>query len=290
MHFGPLTRVDLMAEIERHDVIVVRLGHQIDAELLEKARSLRAIVTPTTGLDHVDLETAERLGVEVLSLRTESDVLGDIASTAEHTWALLLALMRRIPWAHSHVIEGGWDRDGFRGNDLAGLRLGILGLGRLGSVVASYGRAFGMKVHAFDPYRASWPDDIEASGSLEELATYSDVLSIHVHLTENTEGMIDDSVLSGMPERAVLVNTSRGEIVNESDLLAALASGHLRGAALDVLAGERSESPSPLVEFARHHDNLLITPHIGGATQRSMIATEVHMAELLQQRFAGGLD
>lgn len=280
----PLTRQDLLAQISEFDVLVVRLGFQIDREVIEAGQRLKAIVTATTGLDHIDVEHAHSRGVTVLSLRGETKFLRSVSATAEHTWALLLALLRRIPQAYASVQAGNWNRDAFRGHELDGKRLGIVGLGRIGRKVARYGLAFGMKVFAYDPYADEWMEGVERLPNLAGLLSCSDVLSLHLPLNDETAGMIGADELALLPNDAVLVNTSRGELIDEAALVAALENGHLAGAAVDVVAHERQpekRQQSPLLTYARTHHNLLITPHIAGATHESMAKTEVFMAHKL---------
>ncbi len=286
---GPLTRAALLDALSDVDVLIVRLAHQIDAEVLDAAPRLRAIVSATTGLDHIDLQAAEARGVAVLSLRGETEFLRSIPATAEHTWALLLALVRHIPQAFASVLAGEWDRDRFKGHDLAGKRLGILGLGRIGEKIARYGRVFGMQVAAYDPYRADWPDGVARRATMADLLADSEVLSVHVPLNASTVRLLGADELRQLPRGALLVNTARGQVLDEAALLDALESGHLGGAALDVLWNERSgAAESPLAAYARAHDNLLITPHIGGATYESMAATEIFMARKLRRFLQGG--
>jgi D-3-phosphoglycerate dehydrogenase / 2-oxoglutarate reductase len=282
-----LDRQGLLSALGPYDVLVVRLGLEIDKEVLQAGRSLRAIVSPTTGLDHIDLGAAAVRGIAVLSLKGDIEFLQRITATGEHTWALLLALVRRIPFAFSTVLRGEWRRDRFRGHTLAGRRLGILGLGRVGEQVAGYGLAFGMHVHACDPFRPClWPDFVSRHHSLETLLSSSDVLTLHVPLEAATERLIGAAELSLLPRGAVLVNTSRGELLDEIALLEALNAGQLAGAALDVICGERELDPNAAVlAYATAHDNLLITPHLGGATWEAMHATEERMAERLLAHF-----
>jgi D-3-phosphoglycerate dehydrogenase len=280
---GPWMRSRLLERIGDFDVLIVRLGHAIDREVLERAGRLKVIVSATTGLDHIDMGYAQSKDIAVLSLRGETEFLRSIPATAEHTWGLLLALVRNIPAACQSVVNGEWERDRFKGHDLAGRRLGILGLGRIGEKVARYGLAFGMQVTAYDPFREGWMEGVEPAGSQAELFARSQVLSIHVQLNEQTAGLIGATGLAGLPDGALLVNTSRGQVIDEKALLEALESGHLAGAALDVLAEERTTdlASSPLVAYARAHANLIITPHLGGATYESMAATELFMANKL---------
>lgn len=274
----------LLQRLGEYDVLIVRLANQIDRKVIDTGTRLKAIVTATTGLDHIDIAYAQTKGIVVLSLRGEYEFLRSIPATAEHTWGLLLALTRHIPAAHSSVLAGEWDRDHFRGHDLAGQTLGILGLGRIGEKVARYGAAFGMRVLAFDPYRQAWIEGVERCDSQVDLLRQSQVFSIHVPLNETTRNLIGREELNLLPHGAVLINTARGEVVDEIALVEALESGRLAGAALDVLCDERSKvlHASPLITYARTHDNLLLTPHIGGATIESMAATENFMARKLQ--------
>ncbi len=281
---GPLTRRELLARIDDYEIVIVRLAHKIDREILDHARRLKVIVTATTGLDHIDLAYAEAKNIEVLSLRGETDFLRSIPATAEHTWALLLALVRRIPAAFQSVLAGEWQRDRFKGHDLAGKTLGILGLGRIGEMIARYGQAFGMRVLAYDPYRKDWLPGVERAANQSELLRQSQVLCVHVPLNEETENLLGAAELAQLPPGSILVNTARGQVLDETALLDALASRRLAGAALDVLWNERDAGSnlSALVQYARTHDNLLITPHIGGATYESMAATEIFMAHRLR--------
>lgn len=282
-----LTRERLIRRLPGFDVLIVRLGIQVDREVMDAGRRLKAIVSATTGLDHIDTEYARGKGVAVLSLKGEREFLKSVRATAEHTWALLLSLIRRVPQAFGSVREGAWDRDRFRGSELFGKRLGLVGLGRIGSMVAGYGLAFGMKVAAYDPLAEEWPDGVERKDSLAALLGVSDVVSLHTNLDEKTRKLIGPAELGAMRPDAILVNTSRGDLVDEDALLSALASGRLMGAALDVVSGERGigggKGVPPLVEYARAHDNLLITPHVAGATRESMEKTEIFMARKLSE-------
>lgn len=322
VRLAELDRAALLEAVPWATALIVRLGHRVDDEVLDRARGLQVVATPTTGLDHVELQAARRRGVAVLSLKGESDFLDTVHATAEHTWSILLALARRVPWAHEHAAAGGWERDRFRGRELAGRSLGVLGLGRVGRRVAGYGLAFGMRVAACDPSPARWVDGVARASGAAELAAMSDVLSVHVPLDASTRGLVGADVLAALPRGAVVVNTSRGQVIDEDALIAALESGRLGGAALDVLRGEpsaldaspptaacspravgarvpadatRTASPptnaaphqaacdSPLVALARSRDDLLLTPHVGGATFESMARTEIFMARKLRR-------
>ena len=263
-----------------YEALFVRLGIPIDAEVMKAAPALQYIVTPTTGLNHIDLETASKRGIQIISLKGESEFLASIQSTSEHTWGLLLSLIRKVPQARESVVRGNWVREPFLGMELNGKTLGILGYGRLGRIVAGYGRAFGMNVlvNDIDPNQLTdLPADLQPV-SLEELLKESDVLSLHIPHSEANRNFIGRKELEQTRPGLVLVNTARGEVLDETALLEALQSGHIRAAAVDVLNGDSNwsnETPAahPLVEYASKNENLIITPHIGGYALESIEST-----------------
>lgn len=258
-------------------VLIVRLARRIDAQVLDGFPKLRWLVSATTGLDHIDQEEVGRRGIEIISLRGETEFLSSIPSTAEHTMALLLALLRSIPAAVASVGRGEWERDRFRGRQLKNRRMGIVGLGRTGRMVAQYASAFGARVAYFDPHvkEVAW----EKRTHLPDLLNDSEILSLHVHLDGNTRGMIGARELALLPSGARLVNTSRGALVDEAALVAMLRSRHLAGAAVDVLAHELDDiRSSPLWQAMGDGLPLIVTPHIGGATLDAMNQCEEFIA------------
>jgi len=287
----PLDRAGLLAAMPGYDGLIVRFAFRLDREVLDTAPRLRVIACAATGLDHVDLEAARERGVTVVSLRGERAFLDSVPASAEHTLALLLSLTRRVPLAVGRVKAGTWNRDALRGHDLCGKTLGLVGLGRVGTKMAGYCLALGMRVLACDPARPAPPPGVEMVAGLDELLPRSDVLSIHAPLVPETVGLIGARELGLLPAGAVLVNTARGELVDEEALIAALESGRLAGAALDVIHGEptgHATPDTPLLRAARRLDNLLVTPHIGGATWESMEKTELFIAGRLRDFFAAG--
>ncbi len=279
---GPLTRDELLGRLHDVEAVIVRLGHRIDSDVFHAAPSLRVISSATTGLDHIDLDAAERAGVEVLSLRGERAFLESVRATVEHTFALALTLLRLTHRAAEHAAAGGWDRDRFRGRELAGKTLGIVGLGRIGSAVAEIASAFQMKVLAYDPYREDWPAAVARANTLSELMSGAEIVSLHVPLNEETRDMVGATELSAIRQGGVLINTARGGVLDEVALVQALRGGHLGGAALDVQRVEEGgPEPTDLLDWARSHANLLLTPHLGGATVESMEKTEIFMADKL---------
>ena len=283
----PLGRAALLAALPDADGLIVRLGHRVDDELLAAGPRLRFVATATTGLNHIDLKAAGRRGIAVLSLKGETEFLDTVTATAEHTWGLLLALIRHLPAAAAQASRGHWNRNYLVGRQLSGLTLSIVGYGRLGRIVAGYARAFRMRILAVDPHPLSRDEGI-GYVSLNDALKEADVLSIHVALTPETERLLGSSEFSSMKPGSYLVNSSRGEVLDEGALLFALQSGRLAGAALDVLCNEvpcgaRWRSDHPLLTYARAHDNLLITPHIGGATRDSMHQTEEFLAQKIRR-------
>ena len=189
-------------------------------------------------------------------------------------------MVRRIPFAFDAVKEGRWSREDYRGNTLFGKTLGIIGYGRLGEIMARYGNALGMKVLAVDPYKQI---DVRYAEpvSLDELLKRSDVISVHVHLNEETKGMIGRDEINRMKDGVIIINTARGAVIDEDAFVEGLICGKIGGAGIDVIADEtlRNIKDTPLVEYARRHQNLVITPHIGGATIEAQKLTYLKIAE-----------
>ena len=285
------SREELLRILPEFDVLIVRLRLQIDQQIISAGARLKAIVSATTGLDHIDVEYARSLGIEVLSLKGEVAFLRSIPATAEHTWGLMLVLTRNTIPASASVCAGKWNREAFRGHDLMGKRLGVVGLGRVGRRVARYGLAFDMLVSAYDPYQEDWVAGVAKIPALGPLLAGSDIITLHVPLSAETEGMIEAEQLVQLPKESYLINTSRGRIINEADLVSSLSTHHLAGAAVDVICDERHPKglfTSPLWTYACSHSNLIITPHLGGATYESMEKTEIFMARKLAVALKAG--
>ncbi len=287
---GTVCKADLPAKalpaaVSECEVLWVRLRHRIDEALMSTAPRLRWIVSPTTGLNHIDLEAASRRGIRVLSLRGEVDFLREIRATAELTLALMLALLRNLIPATRSVRGHEWDRNGFLGHELYERQIGLVGFGRLGRMVAHCLCAFGSIVRVHDPAVR----EVDLPGvswlPLEELLPSCSVVSLHASHTPENSGFFDRSCFGRMRTGALFINTARGELVDEDALLQNLVSEHLGGAALDVLARETDAelTTHPLVQYARTSDRLLITPHIGGCTQESMERTEIYLATKLKE-------
>ena len=271
-----------------YNALFVRLGLSIDTEIFAAGSpELQWVVTPTTGLDHIDLRAARERNVRVLSLKGCLDFLREVSSTAEMTWALLLALLRKIPTAHQHVLDGNWNRSPYLGRELRGMKLGVWGLGRLGTMTAGYGRAFGMEVLACDDRDEPFTEMANAHVvrcELEDLLTRSDIVTLHLPLSERNNGILNQKRLAMLRSSSYLINTARGELVDETALLEALSSRRIAGCAIDVMRGDSRwcdvvPEDHPLVSYARSNDNLIITPHIGGYTTDAVAKTRHFMIE-----------
>lgn len=269
------------------DAVVVALEVHLGPELLARAERLRVIATRTSQLRHLDVDGARRRGIPVLSIDAEAPALQETSSTAEEAFALLLSLVRNVPWAFAALKEGRWERRRYGGHELRGKTIGLVGFGRLGRMVARYAAAFEMQVLACDPH----VDDGEiAEGgavprALDDLLRESDVVSLHCTWSNETRGLIGERELGLLRPGAFLINTARGEITDEHALLRALEDGRLAGAAVDTLAGEDPTGAhlagNPLVEYARGNENLILLPHLGGATREATERTQIYISEKL---------
>lgn len=283
-----MNREELLSSIKNFDVLVIRLETRVDRNLVDRAKKLKIIGVAATGLDHVDVEYAQQKGIKVVSLKGERKFLEGVNATVEHTFALILSLIRKVPWTFEEVKREQWIRSPFFGWELNGKTIGILGLGRIGSKIAKIAKSFGMDVIACDPYVSKKvAEKLEVRKvAIETLLAKSDVIVICVALTPETEDFIGHREFRQMRLKPILINTARGKIVNEKALLDALEGGQISGAALDVLSNEvEAENPllnNPLVRYAREHDNLIITPHLGGATFESMEMTGMFIAERIK--------
>jgi D-3-phosphoglycerate dehydrogenase / 2-oxoglutarate reductase len=273
------TREELLAAVADVEALVVRSATSVDAEVLAAGRNLRVVGRAGIGLDNVDLAAATRLGVMVVNA-PQSNVI----SAAEHTVALILAQARNIPQAHLALREGRWERTRFQGAELYGKTLGIVGLGRVGALVAQRLNAFGMRLLAYDPYVSR--DRAAQMGvelaSLADVLARADVVTVHLPKTPETTGLIGQAELAAMKPGARLVNTARGGIVDEAALAKAVGDGHLAGAALDVFA-EEPTTQSPLFEL----DGVVVTPHLGASTTEAQDKAGVTIAEQLLLALAG---
>ena len=271
---------DYARHLPEADIIMVGVQVKVDREFIDKAKNLKIIGSPTTGMDHLDAQYLARRGITIITLK-DSPVVSDVKATIEHTIGLMLSLSRRLPWYFDMVRSYEWDRYRYETHDLKGMTLGIIGFGRIGRSVSRIAASLEMKVLAYDPYVAPGDFDNASRSSLQDLLSQSDIVTVHAALNEETVNLLDRKRLFMMKKGAYLINTARANIVDEVALLEALKKGHLAGAALDVLSDETGRNPTiknSLVEYARAHTNLIITPHIGGATTEAMHKTSLDTA------------
>jgi D-3-phosphoglycerate dehydrogenase len=275
-----LARGDLAAEIAPYDALVIRSATRVTTEVLEGAPRLKVVARAGIGVDNVDVEAATRRGVMVVNAPQSNTI-----SAAEHTMALLLAQARNIPQAHGELHAGRWDRARWEGVELAGKTLGLVGLGRVGTLVAQRALAFGMRVIAFDPYVSSERArelGVDVMPTLESLLVQADFVSIHLPGSPETRGLIGEHQLAMLKPGARLVNTSRGGIVDEEALAKAIEEGRVAGAALDVFAVE-PETDSPLFGF----EQVVVTPHLGASTVEAQDKAGVAVAEMVRLALEG---
>jgi len=278
-----LPRAELLALLGEgggYDALVMRSQTRVDAELLSAAAPrLSVIGVASVGTDKIDLDAATQAGVMVVNAPT-----GNTIAAAEHTVALMLSLLRRIPAADASVRRGEWERATFTGAEARNKTLGIIGLGKIGRLVARRALAFEMKVIAYDPYLTA-EQGAEVGARLVGLPELlrADVITVHTPLTPQTRGMIGTAQLDAMKRGVYLLNVARGGIYDEQALAAALASGHVGGAAIDVYSAEPMPSGSPL----RDAPNTVLTPHLGASTHEAQARVGHEMAEQVVMALAG---
>lgn len=265
-----LTPAQLEQLITDFDALVVRSRTQVTAGVIAAGRRLRVIGRAGVGVDNVDLQAAHERGITVINTPTASSV-----SVAELTLGLMIALARNIPQANSSVQRGDWRPKKFRGVELAGKTLGIVGLGRIGREVAARAQALGLHILAHDPFVSEIPPELRPVRlcELDELLALSDFVSIHVPLLPATRGLINQRSLALMKPTAYLICCARGGIVNEDDLLEALQKDRLAGAALDVFAQE-PPGRHPLLSDSR----VISTPHLGASTREAQTKASIDVA------------
>jgi D-3-phosphoglycerate dehydrogenase len=265
---------ELLPLVTDASALVVRSETKVTKGVIEAARNLRVVGRAGVGVDNVDVDAATQRGVVVMNTPG-----GNTISTAELTFAMILSLARKVPQAHASMTAGKWDRKQFQGAELAGKTLGVLGLGRIGSEVARRALAFGMRVLAYDPFLTETRArelGIELQ-VLDGVYRDADFITVHMPVTDQTRGMLNAEAFARMKPKVCIVNCARGEIVAEKDLLAALDSGKVAGAALDVYADE----PLPAEHPFRKHPAITLTPHLGASTAEAQEKCGIEVAEVI---------
>ena len=276
-----LTRAELAEALKDSDGLIVRSETKVTADLLEEAPGLRVIGRAGVGVDNIDVPAATIRGVVVMNAPD-----GNTITTAEHTIALLISLARSIPQANSSLKAGLWERKKFIGVELQGKTLGIIGLGRIGRVVASRARALGMQIVAYDPFIApEQARDLEIElAPLDDVYARADFLTVHTPLTAETRGLINGEVFRKMKHGARLINCARGGLVDEDALYEALKNGSVAGAALDVF----SEEPPPPDHRLLQLDQVIATPHLGASTAEAQEGVAFTVAEQMRDFLLAG--
>jgi D-3-phosphoglycerate dehydrogenase len=271
----------LPEHLESADALIVRSAVQADAKLLEHAHKLRVIGRAGVGVDNIDLDAATHKGIAVMNTPGANAV-----AVAEQTLAMMLAMARHLCRADALMHAGKWEKKSLQGTELRGKTLGIIGLGRIGMEVARRARAFGMELVGHDPFVsvAIAKEQSIRLASLEEVYAAADYITLHVGLTPQTTGMINQASIAKMKKGVRLVNCARGELVNESDLAHALQEGHVAGAALDVFTEEPLKN-SPLTSLS----NVVLTPHVGGSTFEAQEAVGVQIARQVKEFLKHGV-
>ena len=265
-----LTPDELKSIIGEYDALIIRSATKVTEDLLDAAKRLKVVGRAGIGLDNVDIPAATKRGIVVMNTPG-----GNVITTAEHSIGMLLALSRNVPEGTASLKAGRWDKKKLQGREIFNKTLGVIGYGKIGSIVADRARGLKMKVIVHDPFVTS--ERIEKAGfesvSLEELYRRSDYITVHVPKFKETTGLLNKEAFEQMKEGVMIINCARGGIVNENDLYAALQSGKVAGAALDVF---ESEPPGrcPLIE----HERLICTPHLGASTQEAQTKVAVDVA------------
>ena len=270
-----LSEAELLPQLKGVVAMVVRSETKVTKPVIEAASSLRVVGRAGVGVDNVDVDAATQRGVVVMNTPG-----GNTVSTAELSFTMILSLARKVPQAYASMVAGKWDRKQFQGTELHGKTLGVLGLGRIGSEVAKRALAFGMKVLAYDPFLTEArlkALGIGMAADLDNLYRNSDFISVHMPVTDQTRGMLNTAAFAKMKPKVCIVNCARGEIVVEADLLAALDSGKIGAAALDVFASE----PLPADHPYRKHPGITLTPHLGASTHEAQEKCGIEVAEVI---------
>lgn len=260
---------DPTVDLEKIDALLVRSATKVTEELLEKMPQLKIIARAGVGVDNIDVPAATKRGIIVVNAPD-----GNTISTAEHTFAMMASLMRKIPQAHQSVKNLEWRRNDFVGTELYGKILGIVGLGRIGSEIAKRAKVFGMTVKVYDPFLTNErAQNLKIENcTLDELLEHADIITVHTPLTPETKGLINDEAIKKTKQGVYFLNCARGGIIDEQALAVHIGNGHVAGAAIDVF---ESEPPGehPLLKF----DNVIVTPHLGASTKEAQlnVATQV---------------
>lgn len=258
----------------------------IGKEVIDAAKNLKVICTASTGTNHIDKAYVAEKNLPILALTEERDVIKRISSTAELAFALTMSGLRHVVRSHNNALKGEWDYTKYIGRQMNCLTIGVIGYGRLGSMYAGYCKAFDSKVMVYDPYKKVEDAQLIQVDDLKMLLKESDIIAIHVHVTDETIGMINAECFKLMKKDVLIVNSARGDIINENDLVRFLSENSEARIATDVLADEvRNRLESPLLKYAQNHEQVIVTQHIGGMTREAQEIAFGHAAKRLKNFF-----
>ena len=276
-----MTNEEFIKEIADVDGLAVRSAAKPNAEIIKAGKKLKVIGRAGIGVDNIDVAAATAQGVIVMNTP-----FGNTITTAEHSIAMMMSLARHIPQANAEMTEGGWPKSKYQGTELCGKTLGVVGCGNIGSIVADRGLGLKMKVIAFDPFltaekAATWGiEKVE----LEDLLARADFITLHTPSTPETKGMINKNTIAKMKKGVLIINCARGNLIVTDDLVAAIDSGHIAGAAIDVYDVEPAVADHPF----RKHPKIICTPHLGASTKEAEEKVSVQVAEQIAEYLLTG--
>ena len=270
-----VTRDELLEIGEKINGLVIRSATTVDQELINHCPNLKYVIRAGEGTDNIDKKYCQDRGIKVSNTPGANS-----NSAAEHAVALIFTLLRKTAFANQSMKEGKWEKNLFAGNELWKKRVGFVGFGRIGKIVAKRISGFEPNISFYDPFIEESPEPSWKKASLEEIFETSDIISVHTPLMDSTRNLIDSKLLSLMKPDAILVNAARGGIINEADLYETLNSKKIRGAALDVFANEPLVD-SPLISL----DNVVLTPHLGASTDEAQVRVGIMAAQQLREFF-----
>jgi phosphoglycerate dehydrogenase-like enzyme len=286
------TEEEVLNNVKRMNVIFTNPNKSkvyLGEKVISAAENLGVICTASTGTVHIDLKETNNSNIKVISLTVEYGTIRKITSTAEHAFTLMMASLRNLVEAIDSVREGEWDYEKFIGRQLNQLNVGVVGYGRLGAMFANYCRAFGSRVIVYDPYKKVEDTSVEQVDSLDELSCQSDVISLHIHVTNETRKIIGARLLQLAKKDVRLINTSRGEVVDEDAIVEFLKNNTKAKYFTDVISGEiHSKTDSPVLNHFKSEENrnqICITPHIGGMTTDAQLIAYHRVADMLDNFF-----
>ena len=265
VYYETASKLEVKKALLKHQIDTILCNpnqqtYKIDKELLGGTK-VTLINTCSTGMNHIDVDYCNDNNIKIYSLTKDMDLINDLPSTSELAFGLMMSLLRKIPQGKNHVSKYNWDYTQFMGRQIKDLNIGIIGYGRLDKIMFNYCKAFGANVYVYDPYVS------HTFSNLEEIFTKCDVISLHVHVTDETKYMINKDLFGYIKKDCYIINTSRGEIVNENDIVEGLKSKTITGYGTDVIEHEFDLLfLSPIIKAMNEGENIIITPHVGGMT------------------------